>query len=57
LAALGLDSNQAQMLKASVVLIENKASGMQLLQEMIREGLHAATAYEPQGEKVMRFNS
>ena len=49
--------DQAQMFKANVILIENKASGMQLIQEMIREGLHAATAYEPQGEKVMRFNA
>jgi len=47
----------ATMFNAKVVLIENKASGTQLLQELIRDGVHAATAYEPQGDKVMRFNS
>ena len=48
---------QRQMFDASVVLIENKASGTQLLQELIHDGLHAATAFEPEGDKIMRMHA
>jgi predicted phage terminase large subunit-like protein len=48
---------QMQMFEASVVLVENKASGTQLLQELIHDGLHGATAFEPEGDKIMRMNS
>ena len=34
---------QRQAFEASVVLIEDKASGTQLIQELIQEGLHAVT--------------
>ena len=34
--------------------IEDKASGTQLIQELIREGLYAVTRYQPQPDKVMR---
>jgi phage terminase large subunit-like protein len=40
---------------ADVVLIEDRASGTQLIQELVDEGLHAATAYRPQADKVMRI--
>jgi predicted phage terminase large subunit-like protein len=40
---------------ADVVLIEDRASGTQLIQELVDEGLHAATAYRPQTDKVMRI--
>jgi phage terminase large subunit-like protein len=40
-----------------VVLIEDKASGIQLIQELIREGLHAVTRYQPQLDKVMRMHA
>jgi predicted phage terminase large subunit-like protein len=42
---------------ASVVLIEDKASGTQLIQELIAEGLHAVTRYQPQADKVMRMHA
>jgi predicted phage terminase large subunit-like protein len=41
----------------SVVLIEDKASGIQLIQELIREGLHAVTRYQPQSDKIMRMRA
>jgi phage terminase large subunit-like protein len=37
-----------------VVLIEDKASGTQLIQELVAEGLHAVTRYQPQADRVMR---
>jgi hypothetical protein len=40
-----------------VVLIEDKASGTQLIQELISEGMHAATRYPPEGDKVMRLHA
>jgi phage terminase large subunit-like protein len=39
---------------ASVVSIEDKASGAQLVQELLAEGLHAITRYRPQSDKIMR---
>lgn len=48
---------QLEMFKASVVLIENKASGTQLLQELIRDGLHGLTKYDPEGDKIMRMHA
>ena len=39
------------------MLIEDKASGTQLIQELIPEGLHAVTRYQPQTDKVMRMHA
>jgi phage terminase large subunit-like protein len=36
------------------VLIEDKASGTQLIQELVELGLHAVTRYQPLADKVMR---
>ena len=41
----------------SVVLIEDKASRTQLIQELIEESLHAVTRYRPQTDKVMRLRA
>src|SRR5208282_2201627 len=41
---------QREALDASVVLIEDKASGTQLIQELIQEGLHAVTRYHQQAD-------
>ena len=41
--------------RADVVLIEDKASGTQLIQELLDEGMHAATRYRPQTDKIMRI--
>ena len=48
---------QADAFKATVVLIEDKASGTQLIQELISEGLHSVKRYQPEGDKVMRMNA
>jgi predicted phage terminase large subunit-like protein len=42
---------------ANVVLIEDKASGTQLIQELIEEGCHAVTRYQPTTDKVMRLHA
>jgi hypothetical protein len=39
------------------VLIEDKASGTQLIQELILDGCHAATSYEPTCDKIMRLHA
>ena len=38
-----------------MVLIEDRASGTQLIQELIAEGVHAITRYSPEGDKQMRL--
>jgi predicted phage terminase large subunit-like protein len=43
--------------RPSIVLIEDKASGTQLIQELIAEGLYAVTRYQPQSDKVMRMHA
>jgi predicted phage terminase large subunit-like protein len=48
---------QARAFDATVVLIEDKASGTQLIQELIQEGLHAVTRYQPQADKIMRMHA
>ena len=48
---------QCEAFEASVVLIEDKASGTQLIQEMIQEGLHAVTRYQPQSDKIMHMHA
>jgi len=42
---------------ATEVLIEDKASGTQLIQELILEGCHGVTRYEPTTEKIMRLHA
>jgi predicted phage terminase large subunit-like protein len=48
---------QQGLFEANVVLIEDKASGTQLIQELIAEGCHAATRYQPQRDKIMRLHA
>ena len=48
---------QREAFEASVVLIEDKASGTQLIQELIQEGLLAVTRYQPQSDKIMRMHA
>jgi predicted phage terminase large subunit-like protein len=49
--------DQYTLYRPSVVLIEDKASGTQLIQELIADGLHAVTRYQPQSDKVMRMHA
>jgi predicted phage terminase large subunit-like protein len=48
---------QYERFRPNVVLIEDKASGTQLIQELIAEGVHAVTRYQPQSDKVMRMHA
>jgi predicted phage terminase large subunit-like protein len=48
---------RADAFSARVVLIENKASGIQLIQELLAEGLPGVTKYEPDCEKIMRMHA
>jgi predicted phage terminase large subunit-like protein len=48
---------QWQLHRATVVLIEDRASGTQLIQELVNEGLHAVTGYTPEGDKTMRMHA
>jgi predicted phage terminase large subunit-like protein len=48
---------QAKRFRAKNILIEDKSSGSQLIQELRREGMHEVTRYEPKLDKIMRMNS
>jgi predicted phage terminase large subunit-like protein len=48
---------QQSLFNASVVLIEDKASGTQLIQELISEGCHSVTRYQPTTDKIMRLHA
>src|SRR5438067_230411 len=48
---------QLSLFGANEVLVEDKASGTQLIQEMIADGCHGVTRYQPTTDKIMRLNS
>jgi predicted phage terminase large subunit-like protein len=48
---------QQSQFNANVVLIEDKASGTQLIQELIVDGFHPVTRYKPECEKTMRLHA
>jgi len=48
---------QQSLYDANVVLIEDKASGTQLIQELIFEGCHRVTRYDPTCDKIMRLHA
>ncbi len=48
---------QQSLFNASVVLIEDKASGTQLIQDLIADGCHGVTRYQPTGDKTMRLHA
>jgi predicted phage terminase large subunit-like protein len=48
---------QADRYNPQTILIEDKASGTQLIQELIQDGEYAVTKYEPQGDKIMRAHA
>jgi predicted phage terminase large subunit-like protein len=50
-------SEQAEAFSPQTILIEDKASGTQLIQELVNEGMHAIKNYEPTMNKTMRMNS
>jgi predicted phage terminase large subunit-like protein len=48
---------QQRLFNAGVVLIEDKASGTQLIQELIADGCHTVTRYKPECDKIMRLHA
>jgi predicted phage terminase large subunit-like protein len=48
---------QAEAFSPQTILIEDKASGTQLIQELVSEGTHAIKKYEPTMDKIMRMHS
>jgi predicted phage terminase large subunit-like protein len=48
---------QQRLFNANVVLIEDMASGTQLIQELIVDGCYAVTKYKPECDKVMRMHA
>ncbi len=49
--------DQSAGFQPTIILIEDKASGTQLIQELIRDGVHGVTRYEPTPDKIMRMHS
>jgi predicted phage terminase large subunit-like protein len=48
---------QARLWSPNTILIEDKASGTQLLQELAREGLPQVKGVKPDGDKLMRMHA
>ncbi len=48
---------QAEAFSPQTILIEDKASGTQLIQELVSEGVHSIKKYEPTMDKIMRMHS
>jgi predicted phage terminase large subunit-like protein len=48
---------QAEAFSPSTILIEDRASGTQLIQELISEGMHAVKRYDPRPDKITRMNT
>ena len=51
-------AEQAERFRPANILIEDKASGTQLIQELIYAGVHGVTRYDPKGlDKTLRLQS
>jgi predicted phage terminase large subunit-like protein len=48
---------QAEDFSPKTILIEDKASGTQLIQELVYEGMHVIKKYQPTMDKIMRMDS
>ncbi len=48
---------QQRLFNANLVLIEDMASGTQLIQELIVDGCYAVRSYKPECDKVMRMHA
>jgi len=48
---------QQNLYHATEIVIEDKASGTQLIQELIADGCHGVTRYQPDCEKIMRMHA
>ena len=50
-------AEQDQAFRPQVILIEDKASGTQLIQDLLAAGLSKVTRYAPDGDKIMRLHA
>jgi predicted phage terminase large subunit-like protein len=50
-------AQQATKWKPDTILIEDKGSGMQLIQELRRDGVRNVVGYTPKGDKVVRLHA
>jgi predicted phage terminase large subunit-like protein len=48
---------QAEAFNPQTILVEDKASGTQLIQELVSDGVHAIQKYQPTMDKIMRMHS
>jgi predicted phage terminase large subunit-like protein len=48
---------QQRLFEATEVVIEDKASGTQLIQELIADGCYGVTCYQPTTDKIMRLHA
>jgi predicted phage terminase large subunit-like protein len=48
---------QSDLFNLTVILIEDKASGTQLIQDLLDAGLSRITRYKPDGDKIMRLHA
>ena len=48
---------QSGAFNPQTIMIEDKASGTQLIQELVNEGMHGIKKYEPTMDKIMRMHS
>jgi predicted phage terminase large subunit-like protein len=48
---------QAELWEAKNVVIEDRASGTQLIQDLQADGVYSTTQYEPKMEKILRMHS
>ena len=48
---------QYRLFNTDVILIEDKSSGTQLIQELKSERIHAVKGIKPEGNKVMRLHA
>jgi predicted phage terminase large subunit-like protein len=48
---------QAGAFNPQMIVIEDKGSGTQLIQELVYDGMHSIKRYEPKGDKVIRLST
>jgi len=49
--------DQAEAFGTETILIEDKASGTRLIQELVSDGMHSIKKYEPTMDKIMRMHT
>lgn len=48
---------QAKLFAPTIILVEDRASGTQLIQELMQERLYQIKAVKPEGDKIMRMHA